>query len=272
MSDPLRIAMVGGGVMGGAIAEGFLDSTIDDRPVDVRVVEADRERARYWQDRGVRVAELADAAGDADVVFLAVKPHQIHAVLDRIAPSLGEHSIVVSIAAGIPLQALQAPLGPGAAVIRTMPNTPVRVGKGVIGLAVGSSCTPAQVSLVRRLLEPNALTVEVPEGQLDALTATSGSGPAYVFYLAEAMLRGARELGLPADTAALLVAETITGAAELLAREPENAEGLRKSVTSKGGTTAAAIDVFERAGVREIVSEAMQANVRRSQEMADERE
>src|SRR6056297_1077033 len=272
MSDPLRVAMVGGGVMGGAIVEGFLDSMIEDRPVDVRVVEADRERARYWQDRGVRVAELADAAGDADVLFLAVKPHQIHAVLDQLAPYRGQQSIVVSIAAGIGLQALQAPLGSDAAVIRAMPNTPVRVGKGVIGLAVGSSCTPAQISLVRRLLEPNALTVEVPEAQLDALTATSGSGPAYVFYIAEAMRSGAQELGLPADTAALLVAETIAGAAELLGREPENAEGLRKSVTSKGGTTAAAIEVFERAGVREVVAEAMRANVRRSQEMADERE
>ncbi len=272
MSDPLRITMVGGGVMGGAILEGFLGSTIDARPVEVRVVEADPDRARSWQERGVEVASLTDAVSGADVVFLAVKPHQILAVIDEMASSLAPGVVVVSIAAGIPLSAMQERLGSDTAVIRAMPNTPVRVGKGVIGLVVGPACTPVNVGLVRRLVEPNAVTVEVVEEQLDALTATSGSGPAYVFYLAEAMRRGAQELGLPSDVAAALVAETITGAAELLSREPRDAEGLRESVTSKGGTTAAAVAVFDEAGMREIVAEAMRANVRRSQEMADERD
>lgn len=272
MSDPLRITMVGGGVMGGAILEGFLGSTIDARPVEVRVVESDPDRARSWQERGADVVALTDAVSGADVVFLAVKPHQILDVIDQMASVFASNTVVVSIAAGIPLGAMQARLGPDAPVIRAMPNTPVRVGRGVIGLVAGTACTPEQISLVRGLLDSNAITVEVVEEQLDALTATSGSGPAYVFYLAEAMRSGAEELGLSSDVASLLVAETIAGAAELLDREPLGAKELRESVTSKGGTTAAAIAVFDEAGMRRTVADAMRANVHRSQEMADERD
>jgi len=161
-------------------------------------------------------------------------------------------------------------LGDRRAVIRTMPNTPTRIGRGVIGLAAGPGCAPEQVSLVKRLLEKVAVVFELPEEQLDALTATSGSGPAYVFYLAEAMRRGAEELGLPTQMAGELVAETLAGAAELLRREPMDAQTLRESVTSKGGTTAAALAVFDAADMRHTIAQAMRANSDRAREMADE--
>jgi pyrroline-5-carboxylate reductase len=270
MSEPLRITMVGGGVMGGAILEGFLDSTIDAHPVEVRVVEADPDRARSWHERGVEVAPLTDAASGADVVFLAVKPYQIVGVLKDLAPLLAPGAVVASIAAGITLATLQAHLDSGTAVIRTMPNTPTRIGQGVIGMAPGESCSLEQATLVRHLLEPVAFVIEIPESKIDALTATSGSGPAYVFYLAEVMQRGAEELGLPAAMAAQLVSATISGAARLLSAEPENAAGLRQSVTSKGGATEASIAVFEDEGLPEIIARGMQANVRRAREMADE--
>lgn len=271
MSQDIRVAMIGGGVMGGALVEGFLDQVIDGRAVRVRVVEADEQRARAWQAReGVDVLSLDQAVLDADVVFLAVKPHQIVSVLADVAPLLPPDAVVASIAAGVPLAIMEEHLPAGAAVVRTMPNTPTRIGEGVIGVVPGSACTNDQLVVVTALLNPVALVVEVPESQLDALTATSGSGPAYVFYLAEAMRRGAEELGLPSTVAAQLVAQTISGAAELLSADPENATGLRESVTSKGGTTAAAIAVFDDEDMRGTIARGMTANVRRSEEMADE--
>jgi pyrroline-5-carboxylate reductase len=271
MSEPIRIAMVGGGVMGGALVDGFLGAVVDGRPTQVSVVEADPVRADAWRQReGIEVARLEQAVAEAAVVVLAVKPHQIIEVLGEMASSLASDAIVVSIAAGITLDAMQAAVPTGTSIIRTMPNTPTKVGKGVIGLVAGGNCSREQVDLVSSLLQPMALVVEVPEEQIDALTATSGSGPAYVFYLAEAMRRGAEELGLPSSIAATLVAKTFVGAAELLTGDPADAEGLRASVTSKGGTTAAAIAVFEEEDMRGIVARAMNANVQRSIEMADE--
>lgn len=270
MSSDIRIAMIGGGVMGGAIVEGVLEAAIDDRSVRVCIVEADAERARAWRERGdVDVADLVEAISEANVVFLAVKPHQITDVLAEIAPNLPSDAVVVSIAAGVTLATMEANLAAGSAVIRTMPNTPTRIGQGVIGLVPGAGCSHGQVDLVRALLEPVALVIEVPESQIDALTATSGSGPAYVFYLAEAMQQGAEDLGLSPEVAAQLVSETISGAAELLSAEPENAAGLRASVTSKGGTTAAAVAVFDDEDMRGTIARGMQANVRRAREMAD---
>lgn len=271
MGEPIRIAMIGGGVMGGALIDGFVGDVVDGRPTHVSIVEADPVRADSWRQReGIEVSSLPEALAGASVVVLAVKPHQVIEVLREMSPALESDAVVVSIAAGITLDSMQAATPTGTAIIRTMPNTPTRVGKGVIGLAAGANCSPSQVALVSALLQRVALVVEVPEEQIDALTATSGSGPAYVFYLAEAMRDGAEQLGLPPAVAAALVAETIAGAAELLVQTPDDAVGLRESVTSKGGTTAAAVAVFEDEDVRGAIARAMLANVQRSREMADD--
>ena len=266
MPTAARVAMVGGGAMGGAIAEGLiaLDS------VQVTIVEADPDRAQWWRDRGdVRVGDLATAVSSADVVFLAVKPHQIVDSLRAARASLREGAVIVSIAAGITVDAIEREVPAGTPVIRTMPNTPVRVGRGVVGMATGTACSPEHVELVRSLLESVALVVTIDEESMDALTATSGSGPAYLFYLAEAMRRGATSLGLADDVAAALVAQTLLGAAELLTADPQKAAELRASVTSKGGTTAAAIAVFDSADVMGIVVDAMRANRDRARELAE---
>ncbi len=266
MPGTTRVAMIGGGAMGGAIAEGLV--ALDG--VEVTIVEADAARAQWWQDRGdVRVSSLPVAVGDADVVFLAVKPHHIVDTLRSISPSLPTDAIVVSIAAGVTLDALERELPSETSVIRTMPNTPVRVGRGVVGLTAGSACDHDQVELVSSLLSSVSLVVPIAEDLLDSLTATSGSGPAYLFYLAEAMTMGAVELGLPEDVANTLVAHTLAGAAELLAVDPGRAVELRASVTSKGGTTAAATGVFDAADVRGIVVDAMRANRDRARELAE---
>ena len=267
MPDVTRVTMVGGGVMGGAIIEGLLALA----DVEVSIVEADPDRARAWKDRGgVAVVELREGIADADVVFLAVKPHQIVDVLTAGADAFTPGTIVVSIAAGVPLAVLEQYVPDFVQVVRTMPNMPMRVGRGVVGLSPGSGCEAAQVDRVRRLLEPVALVVPIPEELLDSLTAASGSGPAYLFYLAEAMKLGAMDLGLSQEMASTLVAETIMGAALLLIERPDDAVGLRASITSKGGTTAAATAVFDEADLKGIVIRAMHANRDRARELADE--
>ena len=267
MPDVTRVTMVGGGVMGGAIVDGLLALG----EVEVSIVEADPDRARSWKNRaGATVVELREGIADADVVFLAVKPHQIVDVLTSAVTAFSPGTIVVSIAAGVPLEVLEQHVPAGVRVVRTMPNMPMRVGRGVVGMSAGSGCEAPQVDLVRKLLEPVALVVPVPEELLDSLTAASGSGPAYVFYLAEAMKLGAIDLGLSEEMANTLVAETIMGAALLLIERPDDAVGLRASITSKGGTTAAATAVFDEADVRGIVIRAMHANRNRARELADE--
>lgn len=267
MPDVTRVTMVGGGVMGGAIIDGLL--ALED--VEVSIVEADTDRARWWKDRGaVQVVELAEGIADADVVFLAVKPHQIVDVLAAAADAFTPGTIVVSIAAGVPLEVLEQHVPDGVHVIRTMPNMPMRVGRGVVGLSPGSRCQASQVDLVRTLLEPVSLVVPIAEELLDSLTAASGSGPAYVFYLAEAMKLGAIDLGLSEELASTLVAEAIMGAALLLIERPDDAVELRASITSKGGTTAAATAVFDEADLRGIIARAMRANRDRARQLADD--
>ena len=267
MTDATQVTMIGGGAMGGAIIEGLL--TLPD--VFVTVVESDEQRAQMWSAReGVQVATLDAAVRDADAVFLAVKPHHIVDTLQAMAPSVKPGAVVVSIAAGITVETLQAHLPAGVAVIRAMPNTPMRVGRGVVGITPGTACSSKNVELVTALMGSVAVVVPITEDLMDALTATSGSGPAYVFYLAEAMKLGAQDLGLPEDVATTLVCEAIMGAAHLLATDPSNASGLRAAVTSKGGTTAAATAVFDAADLYGIVASAMRANRDRARELADE--
>jgi pyrroline-5-carboxylate reductase len=260
--------MIGGGAMGGAIVEGIVSGVSG---VDVVVVEANKELADRWRSRGdVEVAPLADAVRAADVVFLAVKPHQITDVLREAGGSLKPNCTVVSIAAGVSLELLESVAPSGTSVIRAMPNTPVRIGRGVVGLSAGAGCSPEQLEQVSALLEPVSTVVTIPESLIDALTATSGSGPAYVFYLAESMTRAAVKLGLDHETASTLVSQTLLGAAELLAQSPGDPAGFRAAVTSKGGTTAAATAVFDERDLPSIVEAAMRAASDRAEEMARE--
>jgi len=254
--------------MGGAIVEGIVSGVPG---VDVVVVESNEELADKWRSRGdVMVAPLADAVRNADAVFLAVKPHQITDVLREAAGSLKPDCIVVSIAAGVPVELLESVAPVGTAVVRAMPNTPVRIGRGVVGLSAGAACSPEQLDQVAALFTPVSTVVTIPESLIDALTATSGSGPAYLFYLAESMTKAAVELGLDQPTASTLVSQTLLGAAELLAQSPDDPAGLRAAVTSKGGTTAAATNVFDENGLPFIVRAAMRAASDRAEEMARE--
>lgn len=262
----LRIAILGGGVMGETLATGFLERW-QPTPV-VTVAEKRSERAADLAERlGVGIASMAEAVADADVVVLAVKPQDFRAMLAELAPSLRPGALVISIAAGIPTAVMEEHL-PGAAVVRVMPNTPARINRGVAGVSGGSACTAEDLDLAARLMESVGVVVRVPESLQDAVTAVSGSGPAYVFYLAEAMIAAGVEMGLTPEDARLMAVNTILGAGELMEASGEDPAVLRANVTSPNGTTAAAIASMNEAGLHDAIKSAMTAARDRSIELS----
>lgn len=262
-----RIAIIGAGVMGETLLGSVLGAG---HPAGHVVVAEDREdQAAYIsQQYGVLIRANHDAVHNADIVFLAVKPHDIADVLDEIAVQLPPSAVVVSVAAGIRIIQLEAALAENTAVIRVMPNTPATVNAGMFAMSPGASCGPEQISDVHRLLASAGEVEIVDESVQDAVTGVSGSGPAYMFYLAEAMIDGGNAAGLPADTARRLTVQTLLGAAKLLAGSELSASQLRRRVTSPGGTTAAAIEVLDEHRMHETIVEAVKAAAARSTELS----
>ena len=267
-----RIAFVGGGNMatsliGGLIARGTSPATI---------VVADPEssqRARLERDYGVTtVVDALAAVAGAHTVVLAVKPQQIALVARAIAgPVTAARALVISVAAGIRLQDLARWLGPSVTLIRTMPNSPALIGAGVTALYAGSEVDANSRQTAESMLAACGPTVWVPdEAQLDVVTAVSGSGPAYFFLLIECLESAGTALGLDPATARKLALETARGAGRMAAEAVEPPAELRAQVTSQGGTTAAALEVLEAAGVRGIFAAAVAAAARRSTELAQE--
>ncbi len=202
---------------------------------------------------------------DADIVLLAVKPQMRVGVLAQLHPHPDQ--CWLSVLAGVPTQALEAML-PGAHVLRLMPNTPVRLGRGLVALTPGESATPADMAAVRTLLAPLGTVVDIAESQVDAFTAVAGSGPAYVFLFIEALTHAGMAAGLDPPTAALLAQETLLGSAFLAQQSGRPPSELRAEVTSKGGMTQAALTVFAERAWAETVTDAVQAAVARAAELA----
>lgn len=257
-----RIAVIGGGRIGEALLAGLLESG---RLVkDLVVAENQPARARLLDERfGVRVtATVADAAAGADVLVLAVKPADIDRVLrDLAAADLASNAeqIVVSVAAGVRTAHVEAALPAGFPVVRVMPNTPMLVGEGMCAVAAGRHASAQQVDEVTELLQAVGKVVVVAEKQMDAVTAVSGSGPAYFFLMAEALIEAGVGVGLPHEVATQLVVQTMVGSAAMLDSSGQDAVALRTAVTSPGGTTAAAVRELERSGVRSALLEAVHA-------------
>ena len=269
-APPDTIAFIGGGNMarsliGGLLARGTASG-------DIHVSEpVDALRDALAADFGVRVgADNAAAAGAAGLWVLAVKPQVMRAVCEALAPlAQAQRPVVVSIAAGITAAQLQRWLGGGIAVVRTMPNTPALLGAGVTGLFASVEVDAAGRARTETLLASAGKTVWIDdEAQMDAVTATSGSGPAYIFLLAEAMETAAIAEGLPADAARTLVLETVLGAARMLTESGEPAAELRRRVTSPNGTTHAAVETFEAGGFRALVARAIHAATVRGRELS----
>jgi pyrroline-5-carboxylate reductase len=253
--------------MGEALAVGLLDGGWDADELAIAEVDADRRHVLEARLPGVRIGPSPSwAAGDADVLVVAVKPAVAVEALASCVDALPERALVLSIAAGVPIDALEAVV-PGHPVVRAMPNTGALAGQGAAAIAAGARATELDLELCERVLGGVGIVVRVPESQLDAVTGLSGSGPAYVFLVAEAMIEAGVLVGLPRDTSEQLVRQTLLGAATLLADPDASPESLRAAVTSPGGTTAAGLAVLEAHGVRAAFLEAVEVATRRSQEL-----
>ena len=266
----MRITFIGGGHMATSLVGGLRARDVPGSDITVAdPVTAQREKLR--DEFAVRVTDDNSAAvRDADVIVLAVKPQEMATVARGIASGLAaRRRVVVSIAAGIRLQDLARWLGANVPLVRTMPNRPALIGAGITALYADTTVTPSERQSVEAILGACGATVWVEtEEQLDVVTAVSGSGPAYFFLLVEALETAGIQLGLAPDTARRLAVETARGAGRMAAESSDSPAALRAQVTSQGGTTAAALQVLESAGMRAIFGAAVAAAARRSAELA----
>jgi pyrroline-5-carboxylate reductase len=265
----IKVGFMGAGRMATALARGFVASKIV--PVTAIVACDPSEDARKAFLRETPRASVAEdnaaEIAQADVVFLAVKPQTMNEALSTISGSIRRDALVVSIAAGFTLARLQAALPDGQRVVRVMPNTPCLIGKGASGFALGTHATKSDAKTVESLLSAVGVAFEVPEKLLDAVTGLSGSGPAFVYSMIEALTEGGEAEGLPLELAGELAARTVSGAAEMVIQTKESPAVLRDRVTSPGGTTVAGLGVLRERGFSETVSEAVKAATRRSAEL-----
>jgi pyrroline-5-carboxylate reductase len=268
MGSMLKIGFLGAGKMASALARGFVASKLV-APQDMiasDVVEA--ARTAFGADTGAKVvASNREVAAAADVLVLAVKPDQVPPVLAELRADFQPRHILVSIAAGVTLAKLEGALPGGARVIRVMPNTPALVGASASGYAVGAKATAEDAALVHRLLSSVGVAFAVKESLLDAVTGLSGSGPAYVFNMIEALSDGGVAAGLPRDVATRLAAQTLLGAAKMVLETGLHPGALKDMVTSPGGTTIEGLHEMEKAGVRGALMNAVRAAAEKSKKL-----
>ena len=265
-----QVAILGAGVMGETLLSGLVRAG---RPPHTLLVGEKRpERGEELHERyGVEVVANRDATRKADTVVVVVKPQDMGDLLTEIAPELRPGQLVVSLAAGITTAYIESHLPDGVAVVRVMPNTPALVDEGMAAISRGSHCDEEHLAEAESLLAATGRVVRVPESQQDAVTAISGSGPAYLFFVVEAMIEAGVHLGLPRTTSTELVVQTVVGSAKLLRETGEHPTVLREQVTSPGGTTAAAIRQLEDHKVRAAFLTAMEAARDRSRALAEGR-
>ena len=262
-----KIAFVGGGRMAEALVGGLLSAQLC-RPECIRVTDPDVARLDHLkQQYGIETGGTnRDGVLWADIVVLAVKPQVVDAVLKEIGDVLPER-LVISVIAGLPISRILDASGPLTHVIRTMPNTPAMVGEGMTALAIGPAVQTAEVAVARSIFESVGKVVPVEERLMDAVTGLSGSGPAYVFLLIEALTDGGVKMGLPRDTAGLLAAQTVLGAARMVLETGQHPARLKDQVTSPGGTTMAGLHRLEQGSLRAVLIDAVEAATKRSQEL-----
>lgn len=260
------IAVLGAGKIGEALLSGLLHGgrSVDDLLFTERHPERAAElTARY----GIAAVEIPEAAKRAEVLVVAVKPQDIEPLLEELAPLVGADSLIVSLCAGLPTSLYEQRLPPGVPVVRVMPNTPMLVGEAMSAISAGSHASEPHLAVVTEMLSCVGQVIEVPESQQDAVTALSGSGPAYFFYLVEAMIDAGILLGLPRTVAEKLIVQSAVGAAKMLAESDEHPVLLREAVTSPAGTTINAIRELEKHGVRAALLAAIEAARDRSVEL-----
>jgi pyrroline-5-carboxylate reductase len=264
----MKLTFIGAGNMAEAIVAGIVEKQVV-ASGDICVTDISEARLQQFSEKhGVGTSlDNAEAVAQADVVVLSVKPQIFPEAWQEVEPTLKPDALVISIMAGIPSAKIAGdrPLR----VVRVMPNTPALVGAGAAGIAAGEFATEADLEVAQKLMDAVGTAAVVNEEEIDAVTALSGSGPAYVFYLLEGMLEAAGQMGLDNETSRELALATVIGAAKLMQETGEEAGELRAKVTSKGGTTAAAINTMEKLNVKESVIAALLAAQVRSRELAN---
>ena len=264
-----KIVFIGGGNMGEALVSGLIRST-HWKPAQITVTDVRADQLERLK-KSYRIQISADnrwAVRDADIVLLAVKPQQLPHVLEEIGPVLRQSHLVISIAAGISTGFIEKFVPRGIPVIRVMPNTPALVGAGAAAIALGRWAKTTHEKAAQGIFVTVGTVVTVREDDIDAVTAVSGSGPAYLFYLAEAMLHSARQLGLATHVADALIRQTLYGSSLLLKQSHEEAQTLRQRVTSPGGTTEAAIQFLDQKAVKGTINVAIRRARQRAQQLS----
>jgi pyrroline-5-carboxylate reductase len=263
------IGFIGTGNMAEALIRGLLQAGVAD-PAQILGSDPRDERCTEVTTRyGVKVvADNLEVASRADILVLSVKPQVMARVLDQVGPHIRPHALVVSIAAGISIAAIEAKL-PQARIVRTMPNTPALVRAGATAIAAGGHATAEDLSATRRIFDSVGTTVVLDEAQMDAVTGLSGSGPAYIFLIIEALSDAGVKVGLSRHTAQALAAQTVLGSARLLIETNEHPGRLKDMVTSPGGTAIAGLHTLEAGGLRTTLMDAVEAATRRSRELGE---
>jgi pyrroline-5-carboxylate reductase len=262
-----RIGFLGAGRMATALAQGWLRAGLVRADACLASDPLPPARQAFTTETGCSaIADNREVVAASDLIVLAVKPQSMAALMEEVRPAL-KGRLVVSIAAGITLRQLKAGLGPGCRLIRVMPNTPCLVGASASGYTPGEGATPDDIALVDRLLNAVGVAFGVPEHLLDAVTGLSGSGPAFVYLMIEALSDGGVRVGLPRDVATALAAQTVLGAAKMVLQTQTHPGLLKDMVASPGGTTIAGLHALERGGVRGALMDAVEAATRRATEL-----
>jgi pyrroline-5-carboxylate reductase len=263
-----RLAFLGSGNMAEALVKGLLAAKAVQSQQVVTTARRQHRLDLLHTRYGVRTSlSNSEAVRDADVVVLAVKPQIIEQVLDDIAPSLVPNALVISVAAGFALSQIQKSLGEDAHLCRAMPNTPALVGEGATAFCVGDKVSPEQIVQCETIFSAVGLAIQLDESLLDAVTGLSGSGPAYVFMIIEALSDAGVKVGLPRHEALQLAAQTVLGSARLLIQTAEHPGVLKDRVTSPGGTAIAGLHTLEQGGLRTTLINAVEAATTRAQEL-----
>jgi pyrroline-5-carboxylate reductase len=268
MAGGLKIGFLGAGKMATALARGFVQAGLVKAEDILASDPYEAAREAFAREGGGRsTASNIEVAEFASVLVLAVKPDQVNAVLGEIRPRFTAGHLLLSIAAGVPLARMEAALGPKARIIRVMPNTPALLGASASGFAAGPGATPEDSALAQKLLSAVGVAYAVKESLLDAVTGLSGSGPAYVFLMIEALSDGGVAAGLPRDVATKLAAQTLVGAARMVLETGQHPGALKDMVTSPGGTTIEGLHELERGGVRGALINAVRAATEKSRKL-----
>ncbi|HPN88918.1 MAG TPA: pyrroline-5-carboxylate reductase [Candidatus Omnitrophota bacterium] len=257
-----KIGFIGCGNMGQAILKGVVKNNT------IFIAEKDNKRAQDLKKKfKIQIVDIETVIKKSSIIILAVKPQDFESVLNEMKSFIAKDQLVISIAAGITTAFIEKRLGK-IKVIRTMPNLPAQVGVGMTAMAKGKYAGDKDLKETKKIFDTIGKTLILDEKYIDAITAVSGSGPAYVFLFVECMMKAAQRLGFDFETSKILVAQTIEGSFALLEKSQESPETLRQKVTSKGGTTQAALDVFFKAHIGEIFKKAFQAAEKRAKELS----